>query len=132
MIDFYGGVGTYASWPQRVRDYAIETTPVNLLDWACAYDFSLTPDMLATIDVPVTVVVGADSHPAVRQVNAIISESIGGADLVAIDGAAHFMIATHAAEVGSLIAGHVGCVERSLPDPFAASSRDKAAVGRSR
>ena len=27
MIDFYGGAGTYASWPPRVRAYAVETTP---------------------------------------------------------------------------------------------------------
>jgi hypothetical protein len=36
MIDFYGGAGTFASWPPRVRGYAIETTPVNILDWASA------------------------------------------------------------------------------------------------
>src|SRR4051794_33925948 len=34
MIDFYGGAGTFAGWPQRVRDYAAETTAVNMLDWA--------------------------------------------------------------------------------------------------
>jgi hypothetical protein len=28
MIDFYGGAGTYASWPPRVSAYAVETTPV--------------------------------------------------------------------------------------------------------
>jgi pimeloyl-ACP methyl ester carboxylesterase len=43
MIDFYGGAGTFAAWPQRVRDYAIETTPANLLDWESAYGFRLTP-----------------------------------------------------------------------------------------
>ena len=40
MIDFYGGAGTFAGWPQRVRDYAVETTPVNLLDWAIGLWFS--------------------------------------------------------------------------------------------
>src|SRR5882757_1183388 len=39
MIDFYGGAGTFASWPPRVRAYAVETTAVNILDWASAYDF---------------------------------------------------------------------------------------------
>ncbi len=34
MIDFYGVPGTFASWPQRVRDYAVKTTPVNILVWA--------------------------------------------------------------------------------------------------
>lgn len=36
MIDFYGGVGTFASWPLRVRRYIVETTPVNIVDWASA------------------------------------------------------------------------------------------------
>src|SRR5262249_46167153 len=47
MIDFYGGAGTYASWPQRVRDYAVATTPVNILDWASAYGFALPAAALA-------------------------------------------------------------------------------------
>ncbi len=46
MVDFYGGLGTFAGWPQRVRDYAVETTGVNLLDWASAYGFALTPSLL--------------------------------------------------------------------------------------
>ena len=41
MIDFYGGAGTFASWPHRVRAYAVETTSVNILDWASAYGFPL-------------------------------------------------------------------------------------------
>ena len=46
MIDFYGGAGTYASWPPRVRAYAVETTPVNILDWASAYGFALPAESL--------------------------------------------------------------------------------------
>ena len=42
MIDFYGGAGTFASWPPRVRAYAVETTAINILDWASAYGFPLT------------------------------------------------------------------------------------------
>ena len=34
MVDFYGGAGTFATWPERVRDYAVETTAVNMVDWA--------------------------------------------------------------------------------------------------
>src|SRR5262249_42013167 len=33
MIDFYGGSGTFASWPARVRAYAVETTATNIMDW---------------------------------------------------------------------------------------------------
>jgi pimeloyl-ACP methyl ester carboxylesterase len=107
MIDFYGGAGTFASWPPRVRAYAVETTPVNILDWASAYDFPLSAASLAAIEIPVLVFRGGISHPAAQRANALISECISGAALATIEGAAHFMIATHADRVGREIARHV-------------------------
>jgi pimeloyl-ACP methyl ester carboxylesterase len=107
MIDFYGGAGTFAGWPQRVRDYAIETTAVNILDWASAYGFALTPARLATIKTPTLVAWGALSHPAIARANALLGECIPDAAVATIDGAAHFMIATHAKEVAGMIAAHV-------------------------
>jgi pimeloyl-ACP methyl ester carboxylesterase len=111
MIDFYGGAGTFASWPARVRRYAVETTPVNILDWASAFGFPLSPAILADIDLPVFVARGGASHDAVRRANALLSESMNDAVLATIDGAAHFMIATHARELADLIADHVHRVE---------------------
>lgn len=111
MIDFYGGAGTFASWPPRVRGYAVDTTPVNILDWASAFDFRLSPAVLAAVDVPVFVCRGGASHPAVQRANALLGDCISGADLATIDGAAHFMVATHADELAQLIAEHVHRVE---------------------
>jgi pimeloyl-ACP methyl ester carboxylesterase len=107
MIDFYGGEGTYASWPDRVRAYAVETTPVNMRDWANAYDESLSPEMLSAIDVPVSVAVGAQSHPAICRANGIVAMSIKGATFKTIGGAAHFMISTHPGQVAELIVENV-------------------------
>jgi len=107
MIDFYGGAGTYASWPPRVRAYAAETTPVNILDWASAYGFPLSATALAAIEIPVLVLHGGLSHPAVQRANALISEYVNDARLAIIEGAAHFMIATHANDVAHRIAAHV-------------------------
>jgi pimeloyl-ACP methyl ester carboxylesterase len=107
MIDFFAGVGTFASWPPRVRAYAAETTPVNILDWASAYGFSLSASVLATIDSPVLVLRGGASHPAMQRANALLGDSVTGAELITIEGAAHFMITTHADEVAGLIAQHV-------------------------
>jgi hypothetical protein len=42
-----------------------------------------------------------------QRANAVLSECIDHAALVTIDGAAHFMVATHATEVAHLIAQHV-------------------------
>jgi len=107
MIDFYGGAGTFASWPERVRAYAIETTPVNILDWASAGAFPLSAASLAAVDLPTCVVRGGASPPAVQRANALISECLPGAALATIPGAAHFMIATHANEVANLLSEHV-------------------------
>jgi pimeloyl-ACP methyl ester carboxylesterase len=107
MINFYGGAGTFASWPSRVRAYAVETTPVNILDWASAYGFPLSAETLATVRLPVLILRGGASHSAVQRANELLSERLTGATLRTIDGAAHFMIATHAAEVARLIARHV-------------------------
>jgi pimeloyl-ACP methyl ester carboxylesterase len=116
MIDFYGGAGTFASWPQRVRDYAVETTPVNILDWASAYGFPLSAPLLAAVDIPVLIIRGGASHPAAQHANALLGECLNGATLATIDGAAHFMIATHASEVTDLIVEHVHNAERRQRD----------------
>jgi pimeloyl-ACP methyl ester carboxylesterase len=110
MIDFYGGSGTFAGWPQRVRDYAVATTAVNLLDWSSAYGFALTPALLKTITTPTLVVRGENSHPAVKRANELVGQSIPGATVVTVPGAAHFMIATHAGELAHLVATHLGHV----------------------
>ena len=107
MIDFYGGTGTFASWPERVRSYAVETTAVNIRDWATAYGFPLTPAALLSIDVPTLVLWGGKSQRAVRRANELLSRCIPRASAVTIPGAAHFMIATHPGEVADMIAQRV-------------------------
>jgi pimeloyl-ACP methyl ester carboxylesterase len=106
MIDFYGGEGTFAGWPQRVRDYAVATTAVNLLDWQSAYGFALKPSLLETIDIPTLVVSGEISQPAARRANRLLARFIPGAVFEVVPGAAHFMLATHVAETADLLAGH--------------------------
>jgi pimeloyl-ACP methyl ester carboxylesterase len=108
MIDFYGGAGTFAAWPQRARDYAIETTSANLLDWESAYGLRLTPTSLATVKIPTLVVCGESTHPAVRRANGLLSRYIRRADCATIAGASHFMIATHPKQFADLIVRHVG------------------------
>ena len=107
MIDFYGGPGTFASWPERVRAYAIETTPINLLDWRSAYGFALRPTVLCELTIPTLVICGGNSHPAMQRLTERLAARIIGAERLTIDGAAHFMIATHPTEVARAIEQHV-------------------------
>jgi pimeloyl-ACP methyl ester carboxylesterase len=118
MIDFYGGAGTFASWPQRVRDYAIETTATNILDWASGYGFRLTRPSLAKIDIPVLVLWGDNSHPAVQRTNQLLAQCTK-ASAVTIGGAAHFMISTHAEEVARTLEQHASAAARRQPRPSA-------------
>jgi pimeloyl-ACP methyl ester carboxylesterase len=104
MMDFYGGPGTFASWPDRVRNYAVKTTPTNILDWADVYGFALNPTRLRAIDIPTLIVRGAASPPAMLRTNELLGRFIGGASVVTVEGAAHFMISTHPDEVARIIA----------------------------
>lgn len=107
MIDFYGGAGTFASWPERMRAYAVRSIPVNLMDWQTAYGFELSSTILAKVDVPTLVLCGESSHPAIQRANGLIAEVLSDASMTTLAGAAHFMIATHPKEVAGLIAGHL-------------------------
>lgn len=111
MIDFYGGAGTFAAWPQRVRDYASQTTAVNLLDWVSAYGFELTSGLLATVKIPTLVLWGEASHPAAKRANQLLGQCIPDAAVATIAGAAHFMILTHAREVAGMIERHMARAE---------------------
>lgn len=123
MIDFYGGAGTFAGWPQKVRDYAIATTPVNLLDWVCAYGFHLTSASLARIEVPTLVMCGATSHPAMKRATELLARSLANGRLATVEGAAHFMISTHAKAVADEVQCHVAGGRASAPDLLAHSPK---------
>jgi pimeloyl-ACP methyl ester carboxylesterase len=107
MIDFYGGEGTFAAWPQRVRDYAVETTAANLMDWESAYGFRLMPASLAAVRIPTLVVWGEASHPAACRANELLSRYMPRADHATISGASHFMIATHPKQFADLMIRHI-------------------------
>ena len=103
MIDFYGGPGTFDSWPQRVQAQAVETTEVYKLDWAGAYAFTPSDAALSALAVPTEIIVGAMSRRAVRRANEAVMHRIPSAALWEIEGAAHFMIATHPEQVAKII-----------------------------
>jgi pimeloyl-ACP methyl ester carboxylesterase len=111
VIDFYGGPGTFASWPDRMRQFVAQTTPTLILDWESAYASEIASKMLAGIDVPLTALIGQRSHPSVRLVNTILCRHVQGANLLDLDDAAHFMIATHPTEVAAMIRDHLRAVE---------------------
>ncbi len=116
VIGFYGGVGTFASSHERLRQFVALTTPTLILDWETAYASAIVPEMLKRIDVPLTLLIGRRSHPSVRLVNQILCRHIKGARLLDLEDAAHFMIATHPTEVAEMIRDHVDACDQKLVD----------------
>lgn len=114
MIDFYGGTGTFASWPPRVRAYAMETAHVNIVDWASGYGYSPPLAALAEVDIPVLVLWGGASPVAVQRANEMLAAHTRGASSRMVEGAAHFMIATHAGDVARGLAQHIDRAQSRL------------------
>jgi pimeloyl-ACP methyl ester carboxylesterase len=105
VIDFYGGDGAFDALPARMREYVLATTPANVLDWRTGSSAPYAP--YAGISVPTLVVRGGHGHPSMARIAEILGATMPRASLATVPGAGHFMIATHAADVARLIAGHV-------------------------
>ena len=114
MIDFYGGTGTFAAWPQRVRDYAAKPPRSTCWIGPVPTAFPLRPLCWRRVATPTLVVWGETSHPAAKRANQLLGHCIPGAVVATMAGAAHFMITTHAKQLAELIAQHMARQSFSL------------------
>ena len=108
VIDFYGGVGTLDAWPPAVQDKVISQTTTNILDWQTGYASSIPLKDISTVTVPTLVVYGSESHGAMQRCNQLLADHLPRAQCTALEGANHFMITTHAAELTRKIEAHIG------------------------
>jgi pimeloyl-ACP methyl ester carboxylesterase len=101
-IDFFGGSGSFDALPQRVRDYVVQTTAANILDWQCA----MAAPQIAYSRISVTTLIlrGGNGHPALARSAELLRDTVPNASLVTVTGASHFMRGTHAQQVAQLIA----------------------------
>jgi pimeloyl-ACP methyl ester carboxylesterase len=83
---------------------------VNLVDWVTAYGYVWNFEAMRTLGLPTLVIYGRQSPPAMQAAGAALAQCLG-VPLQMVDGAAHFMIATHATEVAGRIAAHIRRVE---------------------
>lgn len=107
VIDFYGGSGAFASFPARVREYIVETTETNILDWSSVFAFEPPVTAYEGITLPSLAICGQDGHPAVKRIAEILAVILPRASLMTVPAASHFMISTHASEVAEMISTHV-------------------------
>jgi pimeloyl-ACP methyl ester carboxylesterase len=113
VVEFWEGQGSFDRLPPKVREYAIQTTPVNIRDWSACYAFHPTAGDGATLALPTLVMCGGRSHPAARRMAQILTGWIPRARAAEVSPAAHFLISTHPREVAELIATHVVAAENS-------------------
>ena len=107
VIDFYGGKGTFASFPPKVRDYIVKTTPSNIRDWSSATAFEPPLSSYAAISARTLVVRGGNGHPAMMRIAEILAATIPHARLETVAGGSHFLPASHPSEVARLVGDHV-------------------------
>lgn len=113
VIDFYGGVGAFAAFPERVREYIVETTATNILDWPSVFAFDQPISAYGDIAIPSLAICGQDGHPAVKRIAEILCDVMPMASLKTVPSASHFMISTHATQVAEMIAAHVTKAEHA-------------------
>lgn len=106
VIDFYGGEGTFAAFPAKVRDYVMKTTPANIRDWSSGTPFEPPLSAYHQIVVPTLVVRGGESHPAMMRIAEILAKTIPHGRLETVPGGGHFLPATHPAELARLLDVH--------------------------
>jgi len=107
VIDFYGGEGTFAAFPSKVRDYVIRTTPANIRDWSSGTPFEPPLEAYQQIAARTLVVRGGDGHPAMMRIAEILAEVIPNSDLETVAGGSHFLPATNPAELARLLEAHI-------------------------
>jgi pimeloyl-ACP methyl ester carboxylesterase len=107
VIDFYGGEGTFAAFPAKVRDYVMRTTPANIRDWSSGTPFEPPIAVYQQIAATTLVVRGGDGHPAMMRLAEILAEVIPNARLETVAGGSHFLPATNPAELAALLEAHV-------------------------
>ncbi len=106
VIDYWGGQGSYASFPEKFYQAAETMIPQNLREWAAAFTDTTEREAYHALDVPTRVICGDQSAHAMQQICANLVHLLPDADYALIEGARHFSPTTHAADLVKCIHAH--------------------------
>ena len=108
IIDFYGGDGTFSSFPEKVQDFCRANAHVNLLDWLPIirsdppkFERSLFKKSLN--EMPVKLVVGQNANFLIKDINSELCSLFKKHVEQEIKGAGHFLISTHPKDCANAI-----------------------------
>jgi pimeloyl-ACP methyl ester carboxylesterase len=111
VIDFWTGEGTFAAMPPKMREFVVQTTPANVVDWPAMFGFHRPLSEYAKLKLPVLFIHGTKSHASLHRIAAVLHATVPGARLEKIEGASHLLIGTHPKEIATLIAAHVSAAK---------------------
>ena len=108
IIDFYGGDGTFSSFPEKVQDFCRANAHVNLLDWLpmLRFDppkFERSLFKTSLYEMPVKLVVGQNANFLIKDINNELSLLFKKHVEQEIKGAGHFLISTHPKDCANAI-----------------------------
>lgn len=107
FIDYWMGVGSWASMPEKRRE-PIMASIGNISSWANALLSEPTPlTAFAALDIPVLYMVGTQSPASSRAVARVLARALPRAKLVELQGLGHMGPVTHPEIVNELIAEFV-------------------------
>ena len=100
IIDFYGGDGTFSSFPEKIQDFCRVHAHVNLLDWLPIIrsdppKFERPLFKTSLNEMPVKLVVGQNANFLIKDINNELCLLFKKHVKQEIKGAGHFLISTH-------------------------------------
>jgi pimeloyl-ACP methyl ester carboxylesterase len=111
VIDFWTGQGTFAALSPKMREFVIQTTPANVIDWPAMFAFRRPLSDCAKLQLPVLLIHGTKSHASLHRIAELLHGMITGAKLEKIPDASHLLIGTHPKEIAKMIAAHARAAE---------------------
>lgn len=107
VIDFYGGPGFFQNCPPQLQAKFVAQTPTNVLDWQTGLAEIPSTEEFSALQTRTLVVCGSNSQMAMRRCNQLLVDRLPQAQFKMLDGANHFMIGTHAAQLNTWMVQHM-------------------------
>ncbi|MFI5445760.1 alpha/beta fold hydrolase [Polaromonas sp. UC242_47] len=89
--------------PDAVKTYCRETAAVNVLDWRTDFAFKVSASDCSHLNIPVLLVRGGEANPAMIAITDTLQGCLPNVRCVAVAGAGHFLITSHAARCAELL-----------------------------
>jgi len=104
VVDLWGGAGSYKAMSATAQEAIAAGSAQNIRQWKGNFAFRPLPDALRELHVPTTLVHGEQAHDIARLFIQRLQDLFQESTVVAIAGASHFLIHTHAEECARIVA----------------------------